>query len=440
MATAPPLTARRPSRPLAGQAVVPGDRSISHQALIFGALAIGSTRICGLLEADDALRTAAAMRALGATVRQESGIWQVTGRGVGGLAEPDDVLDAGNSAMAASLLAGVLASHAIHAVITGGACLRRRPMRQVTEPLALCGARFAGREGARLPLSIQGAPDARPIRDRMPVASAQVKSAILLAGLNARGRTEVREALPMRDHTENMLSHFGATVSIEADGASRIVAVAGQPELRSQDVVVPGDASCAAFPLVAALLVPGSAITLAGVGLNPLRTGLLTTLREMGADVTTTAERVENGELAGDLLVRSCVLSAVDVPPARVGGMVDDWPVLAVAAAFACGTTRIRGLAASRMAGSDRLERTVAMLRTAGARIAIEGDDLLVHGTGRVPGGCTVKPGMDHRLAMSALVLGQAADSSIAVDDGASIETSFPGFIALMSGLGASIA
>ncbi len=439
MAASYPLTARRAAGPLAGQATVPGDKSISHRALMFGALAVGLTRIAGLLEGEDVLRTAAAMRALGATVERDSQGWRVSGRGVGGLAEPDDVLDMGNSGTAARLLAGMLASHGLHAVMTGDASLRGRPMRRVTVPLALCGARFSGREGGRLPLSIQGTADAMPIRYRVPVASAQVKSAILLAGLNARGQTVVEEPVATRDHSENMLRHFGTAVSVEVDGAGRIVTLAGQPELRARDVFVPGDPSSAAFPLVAALLVSGSAITLAGIGLNPLRTGLLATLREMGADITTTAERMEGGEPVGDLAVRYGGLVAVDVPPGRAPAMIDEYPVLAVAAAFARGTTRMRGLAELRVKESDRLQATAAMLQAAGASVTVEGDDLLVHGTGRVPGGCTVATHMDHRLAMSALVLGQAADAPVAVDDASFIETSFPGFATLMRGLGADI-
>ena len=269
MTTPHPLVSRRPPGPLQGRVAVPGDKSISHRALMFAALAVGETRIDGLLEGEDVLCTAAAMRALGADVQQGGGAWRVAGRGVGGLAEPDNVLDMGNSGTAARLLAGMLASHDLYAVMTGDASLRRRPMRRVTEPLALCGARFTTREGGRLPLSVQGAADAMPIHYRLPVASAQVKSAILLAGLNARGQTVVEEPVATRDHSENMLRHFGADVSVLANGAERMIVLQGQPELRARDVVVPGDPSSAAFPLVAALLVPGSVVTALGVGLNP---------------------------------------------------------------------------------------------------------------------------------------------------------------------------
>ena len=434
-----PLTARRPAGPLRGAARVPGDKSISHRALMFAALAVGQTRIDGLLEGEDVLRTAAAMRALGAQVVQEGATWRVAGRGVGGLAEPADVLDMGNSGTAARLLAGMLASHDLFAVMTGDASLRRRPMRRVTEPLSLCGARFTAREGGRLPLAIQGAADAMPIRYRLPVASAQVKSAILLAGLNAPGHTVVEEPAATRDHSEAMLRHFGATVSVEEDGEGRVITLSGQPELVARDVSVPADPSSAAFPLVAALLVPGSAVTLLAVGLNPLRTGLFATLREMGADLTVTAERVEGGEPVGDLLVRHGALRGVDVPPGRAPSMIDEYPVLAVAAALAQGTTRMRGLAELRVKESDRLSATAAMLAASGAQVSIEGDDLLVHGGARLAGGCTVATDLDHRLAMSALVMGLATADPVAVDDAACIETSFPGFAALMRGLGADI-
>ncbi len=435
-----PLVARRPATPLQGRIAVPGDKSISHRALMFAALAVGETRIEGLLEGEDVLRTAAAMHALGADIRHADGIWHVAGRGVGGLAEPADVLDMGNSGTAARLLAGMLAGHDLFAVMTGDASLRRRPMRRVTEPLELCGARFTAREGGRLPLAVRGAADAMPIHYRLPVASAQVKSAILLAGLNARGQTVVEEPAATRDHSENMLRHFGAEVAVLPDGLERVIVLTGQAELRARDVVVPGDPSSAAFPLVAALIVPGSEVTIAGIGLNPLRTGLFATLREMGADLTISGTRTEGGELVGDITVRHGPLRAVDVPPERAPTMIDEYPVLAVAAAFASGTTRMRGLAELRVKESDRLAATAAMLAAAGARVRVEGDDLLVEGAGSLAGGCTVQTHMDHRLAMSALVLGQATAAPVAVDDAAFIETSFPGFAALMRGLGASMA
>jgi 3-phosphoshikimate 1-carboxyvinyltransferase len=436
-----PRTSRRPAAPLNGVAHIPGDKSISHRALMFGALAVGQTRITGLLEGEDVMRTAAAMRALGAEIQRSGAEWLVAGRGIGGLVEPADVLDMGNSGTAARLLTGMLASHNLFAVMTGDASLRSRPMRRVTEPLTACGARFTGRAGGRLPLAIEGARDAMPLEYRLPVASAQVKSALLLAGLNARGITRVEEPAPTRDHSENMLRHFGATVTVEAVGAERIITLQGQPELRAADVAVPGDPSSAAFPMAAALLVPGSVITLPGIGLNPLRTGLFATLREMGADITVQNERVAGGEPVGDLVVRHGTLRPVDVPAVRAPSMIDEYPILAVIAAFAPGATRMRGLAELRVKESDRLAATAAMLTDAGARVEIEGDDLIVHGTGTAPaGGATITTHMDHRLAMSALVLGLATAAPVAVDDAAFIETSFPSFVTLMRGLGADIA
>jgi 3-phosphoshikimate 1-carboxyvinyltransferase len=436
-----PLIASRPSASLNGRIAVPGDKSISHRALMFGALAIGETRITGLLTGEDVLRTAAAMRALGAeVVRDPDGIWRVAGRGIGGLTEPADVLDMGNSGTAARLLCGILASHRLFAVMTGDASLRGRPMRRVIDPLTATGARFASREGGRLPLAIEGARDAMPLDYRVPVPSAQVKSAVLLAGLNAPGITRVEEPEATRDHSENMLRHFGATVRVESTGAGRIIELQGQPELRAADVVVPGDPSSAAFPLVAALLVPGSSVMIPGVGLNPLRTGLLLCLEEMGANVVVRNRRVEGGEPVGDLQVTAGALRAVDVPPERAPSMIDEYPVLAVAAACATGVTRLRGLKELRVKESDRLAATAALLTVNGARVEVEQDDMIIHGTGAPPpGGGTVATHMDHRIAMSAIVLGLATAAPVVADDAGFIDTSFPGFIALMNALGASI-
>ncbi len=430
-----PLRARRPAAPLAGTLAVPGDKSISHRALMFGALAVGQTRITGLLEGEDVLRTAAAMRALGAeVVRDGDGAWRVAGRGIGGLTEPADVLDMGNSGTAARLLAGILASHPLFAVMTGDASLRRRPMRRVIDPLTACGARFAAREGGRLPLAIEGARDALPLDYRLPVASAQVKSAVLLCGLNAPGITRVEEPQATRDHSENMLRHFGAEVSVAEAGTGRVITLRGQPELFGADVTVPGDPSSAAFPAVAALLVPGSDLRIAGVGLNALRTGLFTTLREMGAVLAVENARVAGGEPVGDLVVAHASLRGVEVPPARAPSMIDEFPILAVAAACAEGTTRMRGLHELRVKESDRLAATALLLAANGVRVAVEGDDLIVHGTGHAPpGGGLVATHMDHRLAMSALVLGLAAEQPVQVDDASFIDTSFPGFVALMN-------
>jgi len=436
-----PLLAHPGSRPLSGTIRVPGDKSISHRALMFGALAVGETRISGLLDGEDVLRTAAAMRALGAEVIQDGpDAWRVAGRGIGGLIEPADVLDMGNSGTAARLLCGILASHPIFAVMTGDASLRRRPMRRVTDPLAACGARFTAREGGRLPLAVEGAREALPLEYRVPVASAQVKSALLLAGLNAPGLTRIEEPAATRDHSENMLRHFGATLTVEAAGEGRIVTLAGQPELRAADILVPGDPSSAAFPLVAALLVADSAITITGVGLNPLRTGLLDCLREMGADLAIVNPRTEGGEPVGDVTARHGPLRGADIPPGRAPSMIDEYPILAVAAASAQGVTRMRGLAELRVKESDRLAATAALLAANGVRVEIDGDDLIVHGTGRPPaGGGLVETHMDHRLAMSGLVLGLSAAAPVRVDDTAFIETSFPGFAALMRSTGAML-
>jgi 3-phosphoshikimate 1-carboxyvinyltransferase len=442
-ATAPkPLRAAAPAGSLAGRITVPGDKSISHRALMLGALAVGTTTITGLLEGEDVLRTAAAMRALGARVTKAAdGTWQVAGRGIGGLVEPAEVLDMGNSGTAARLLCGLLAGHPIFAVLTGDASLRQRPMRRVTDPLAATGARFAGRAGGRLPLAVQGAADPLPLDYAVPVPSAQVKSACLLAGLGARGVTRVTEAEATRDHTENMLRHFGAKVQVTPEGAGRVIELTGQPELVAAPVVVPGDPSSAAFPAVAALLVPGSVLTIQGVGLNPLRAGIFATLREMGADITEENPRIEGGEPVADLLIRASALTGIEVPADRAPAMIDEYPILAVAAASARGTTRMRGLRELRVKESDRLAATAALLAANGIRCAIEGDDLIVHGNeGRPEGGGLVETHMDHRIAMSALVLGLVARQPVRIDDGAFIETSFPGFATRLNGLAAGAA
>jgi 3-phosphoshikimate 1-carboxyvinyltransferase len=404
---------------------------------MFGALAVGTTNITGLLEGEDVLRTAAAMRALGAEVADlGGGQWRVAGRGIGGLVEPADVLDMGNSGTAARLLCGLLAGHALFAVMTGDASLRKRPMKRVTDPLSATGARFATRAGGRLPLAVEGAADPLPLDYTLPVASAQVKSACLLAGLSARGITRVVEREATRDHTENMLRHFGATVRVVVEGHGRVIELDGQPELVAAPVVVPGDPSSAAFPAVAALLVPGSEVLLRGVGLNPLRAGLFATLAEMGADITRLNPRTEGGEPVADLLVKASALRAVDVPPERAPAMIDEYPILAVAAAAARGTTRMRGLKELRVKESDRLAATAALLAANGVAVTVEGDDMIVQGAGGPPaGGGDVVTHMDHRIAMSALVLGLASRAPVRVDDAAFIETSFPGFAALMNRL-----
>ncbi len=435
-----PMRSARPSAPLTTPAdaalPIPGDKSISHRALMFGALAVGETTISGLLKGEDVLRTAAAMTALGAEISQDGPLWRVSGRGLGGLVEPADVLDMGNSGTAARLLSGILASHPFFSVMTGDASLRSRPMRRVTLPLSACGARFATRDNGRLPMSIEGARDPLPLDYDVPVPSAQVKSAVLLCGLNAPGITRVFEREATRDHSENMLRHFGAEVNVTVQGHGRVIELRGQPELRAADVVVPGDPSSAAFPMVAALLVPGSRIVLRGVGLNPLRTGLFTTLREMGAALTVLNERLEGGEPVGDIVVEHTALRAVDVPPERAPSMIDEYPILAVAAASASGVTRMRGLKELRAKESDRLAATAAMLVANGVQVEIAGDDLIVHGNGAPPaGGGVVVTHMDHRLAMSGLVFGLSSMQPITVDDGTFIDTSFPGFVGLMNGL-----
>jgi 3-phosphoshikimate 1-carboxyvinyltransferase len=342
----------------------------------------------------------------------------------------------GNSGTAARLLAGILASSPGVAVMTGDASLRRRPMQRVIEPLSASGARFISRAGGRLPLTVVGALDALPLEYRLPVASAQVKSAILLCGLNAPGFTRVEEPEATRDHSENMLRHFGAEVLVETVGGGRVIGLRGQPELRAADILVPGDPSSAAFPLVAALLVPGSSVRVNGVGLNPLRTGLFATLREMGASLAVENERLEGGEPVGDLIATATALRGVDVPPGRAPSMIDEYPILAVAASCAEGVTRMRGLRELRVKESDRLSATAALLSANGARVEIEGDDLIVHGAGHPPaGGGRVETHMDHRLAMAALVFGLATRDPVVIDDSSFIDTSFPGFAGLINGL-----
>jgi 3-phosphoshikimate 1-carboxyvinyltransferase len=436
-----PLTARR-GGPLRGRVRVPGDKSISHRALIFGALAVGETKITGLLEGEDVLRTAGAMRTLGASVeRTGAGAWSVRGVGVGGFMAPAAALDFGNSGTGCRLVMGAVGGCPIAATFDGDASLRQRPMQRILDPLAEIGARaVAAADGGRLPLRLQGARSPVPIVYRTPVASAQIKSAVLLAGLAAPGATTVIEPEASRDHTERLLRHFGAEVTVVPEGAhGRRITVKGEPELIPAPVVVPADPSSAAFPLTAALTVPNSDVILENVMMNPLRTGLITTLREMGAKIEVVDARHEGEEMA-DLRVKSSQLRGVDVPAERAPAMIDEYPILAVAAAFAAGTTRMRGLHELRVKESDRLAAVADGLRANGVECEIEGDDLLVHGNARVPGGGTVATHMDHRIAMSFLVMGLASEAPIAVDDAAFIATSFPGFADLMRGLGAELA
>ena len=438
--TASSLTARA-SEGLGGSARVPGDKSISHRALMLGSLAVGETRIEGLLEGEDVLATAAAMRALGAEIeRDAAGVWHVWGRGIGGLAEPAQVLDLGNSGTGARLLLGVLASHPLTAVLTGDASLRGRPMGRVAAPLRDMGAQVFARAGCRLPLTMVGTGEAMPIAYTLPVASAQVKSAVLLAGLNAPGTTSVIEPQPTRDHTERMLKGFGAEIEVAETEDGRAARLSGQPELRAQALRVPADVSSAAFPLVAAAILPGSRVTLTGVGMNPHRTGLIQTLREMGARIETRDAREEGGEPCADLAVEAAPLQGIEVPAERAPSMIDEYPVLAVAAACAEGRTVMRGLAELRVKESDRLSAVARGLAACGLEVEEGPDWLSVQGRGgRVPGGATVATALDHRIAMSFLVLGLAAERPVTADDAGPIETSFPGFAALMSGLGARL-
>jgi len=408
-----------------------------------GALAVGETQISGLLEGEDVLNTAKAMSSLGAKVeRTGEGAWRVQGVGVGGFATPDAPLDFGNSGTGCRLAMGAVAGCPIKATFDGDASLRGRPMRRILDPLALMGARVSTQaDGGRLPMTLQGARDPLPIVYRTPVASAQIKSAVLLAGLSAPGTTTVIENEASRDHTELMLAHFGAQIiSVKEGTHGRKITLIGQPELQGATVVVPADPSSAAFPIVAALIVEGSDIVLTDVMTNPLRTGLFTTLREMGASIDESDKRGDAGEPMAQFRVRASKLKGVEVPAERAPSMIDEYLVLAVAAAFAEGTTTMRGLQELRVKESDRLEATAAMLRVNGVKVEISGDDMIVEGKGFVPGGGLVATHMDHRIAMSALVMGLASDTPVKVDDTAFIATSFPDFIPMMRGMGAEFA
>jgi len=435
------LISRR-ARPLRGSTAIPGDKSLSHRALILGALAVGETRIAGLLESDDVLATARAVAALGAEVRRDgAGTWRVWGRGIGGLGEPSGVLDMGNSGTAARLLMGVAASHPFTATFTGDASLSERPMERVMAPLRQIGARFTARSGGRLPITVTGARQPIPITYELPVASAQVKSAVLLAGLNTPGKTTIVEPQPTRDHTERLFAHFGAEVAVEKMPAGgRRVTVTGQPELSGHAVEVPGDISSAAFPLVAALLVPGSSVTLAGVGINRLRIGLIDTLEAMGAGIVLRNRRKTSGEPVADLVAHSSRLKGVVVPARRAPSMIDEYPVLAVAAACARGTTRLEGIGELRVKESDRLAAIARGLQAAGVRVEETQDSLTIFGTGEPPaGGARVAVHLDHRIAMAFAVLGMVAAKPITIDDADTIASSFPDFVALMNRLGGAM-
>jgi 3-phosphoshikimate 1-carboxyvinyltransferase len=420
---------------------VPGDKSISHRSLILGALTVGESTITGLLEGEDVLHTADVMRALGARVeRTGDQTWRVNGVGIGGFAQPAGMLDFGNSGTGVRLAIGAVAGAPVTATFDGDESLRGRPMQRVLDPLQRMGARVVHvAEGGRLPLTLKGAADPIPIVYESPVASAQLKSAVLLAGLAAPGETTVIEAEATRDHTERLLKHFGAKVTSKAHGDhGRRIVLQGQPELEPALVMVPADPSSAAFPLVAALIVPNSELVLDAVMTNPLRTGLLTTLREMGASIEDLEKR-DGGEEIADLRVRTSALKGVDVPAERAPSMIDEYPILAVAASFAEGVTRMRGLKELRVKESDRLAATADLLRVNGVVVEIDGDDMIVQGKGRPAGGGEVKTNMDHRIAMAALMMGLATENHVRIDDSAFIATSFPGFVEMMRGLGGAL-
>ncbi len=438
--TPAPLSAAA-SGALNGRVRLPGDKSISHRAIMFGTLAVGETVVDGLLEAGDILSTIEAMRAFGASItRSDAGSWRIAGLGVGSLLEPEAVIDYGNSGTGARLAMAIAASHAVAATFTGDASLIRRPMGRIIEPLRRMGAQILARGGDRLPLTVRGPDLALPIEYRLPVASAQVKSAVLLAGLNAPGVTTVIEPWPTRDHTERMLSAFGASLEITAtDEGGREIRLEGRPNLRPQQISVPGDPSSAAFPIVAALIVPGSEVTIEGALLNPTRAGLIDTLREMGADIITENPRTVGGEPVADLRVKASRLKGVAVPPGRAPSMIDEYPVLAIAAAFADGDTVMEGIGELRVKESDRIAAVAAGLAANGVEAEEGPERLVVHGKGGVRGGGMVKTHIDHRIAMSFLVMGLASEQPVAVDDGTAIATSFPEFRAVMGEIGAAI-
>jgi len=429
--------------PLNGRAEVPGDKSISHRSLILGALSVGETKISGLLEGQDVLDTAKAMRAFGAEVTDlGEGNWSVHGVGVGGFAEPENIIDCGNSGTGVRLIMGVMATSPITATFTGDASLNGRPMARVIDPLAEFGCQSVGRKGGRLPMTLVGAADPVPVRYVVPVPSAQVKSAVLFAGLNAPGKTVVIEKEVTRDHTERMLAGFGAEITIEVTDEGRVITLTGQPELKPQTIAVPRDPSSAAFPVCAAIIVPGSDVLVPGIGLNPTRAGLFTTLREMGADLTYENEREEGGEPVADLRARfSPDLHGIEVPVERAASMIDEYPVLSVVASFASGKTHMPGVKELRVKESDRIDAMATGLRANGVEVDEGPDWWSVHGLGHgnVKGGATCVSHLDHRIAMSFMIMGMAASNPVSLDDGGPIATSFPIFEGLMGGLGADI-
>lgn len=427
------------SVPLKGRIAIPGDKSISHRSLMLSALAIGTSRVTGLLEGHDVLATAAAMRAMGASIeRLDHGEWVIDGVGVGGLLQPREALDMGNSGTSTRLLMGLVASHPITVTFVGDASLSGRPMGRVIEPLSQMGADFTSSPGGRLPLMVRGFAPAIPLSYRLPVASAQVKSAVLLAGLNTPGITEVIEPVPTRDHSERMLRGFGAdlTVDIDADG-SRHIRIRGEAELKPQTIVVPGDPSSAAFFIVAALIVPGSDVVVANVGLNPTRAGLIEVLRQMGGDIELIDAREVGGEPVADLRVRHSVLRGIDVDPAVVPSMVDEFPILFVAAALAEGRTTTTGLDELRVKESDRIAVMASGLTAIGARVTETENGLIIEGSGGelLPGGATVVGHLDHRICMSFAVAGLVSKAQVTIDDIAPVATSFPNFEMLLEQL-----
>ena len=424
---------------LSGSINVPGDKSISHRSLMLSALAVGESRVEGLLEGEDVLATAAAMRAMGADISKDAdGIWHI--HGVGGLLQPDGPLDMGNSGTSTRLLMGLVASHAITATFVGDASLSKRPMARVIDPLSRMGASFTSSPGDRLPLTMRGACPAVPLDYRLPVASAQVKSAILLAGLNTPGITRIIEPIPTRDHSEKMLKGFGADleVEVEADG-TRIITLRGEAELLPQSITVPGDPSSAAFPMVAALLVPGSKVTIANVGLNATRAGLVDLLREMGGDIIVENPRQIGGEPVGDLVITASALKGVEPDPARAPSMIDEYPVAFIAAALAEGRSIFRGLEELRVKESDRIATMAAGLRAIGVQVEELEDGIVIEGSNGtlLPGGGPIATKLDHRIAMSFAIAGLVSSNGVTIDDMRPVATSFPGFTTLLQSLGA---
>ncbi|MBO9715135.1 3-phosphoshikimate 1-carboxyvinyltransferase [Sphingomonas sp.] len=424
--------------PLRGSLTVPGDKSISHRSLMFAGLAVGESRIEGLLEGEDVLATAAAMRAMGCIIdRSDDGIWRVWGVGVGGLLQPESALDMGNSGTSTRLLMGLVASHAITVTFTGDASLSKRPMGRVIEPLSQMGASIGASPGGRLPLMLRGIAPAVPINYTLPVASAQVKSAVLLAGLNTPGITQVIEPVPTRDHSERMLRGFGATINVEDSPEGKVISIAGEAELKPQQITVPGDPSSAGFWMVAASIVPGSEVTIVNVCLNPTRTGLITALRMMGADIAETNARTVGGEPVADLVVRHAPLAAIDVPPDLAPSMIDEYPILFVAAALAEGRTIARGAHELRVKESDRIATMAEALGTIGVSVEEYEDGLAIQGSGgeALPGGGTIATKLDHRIAMSLAIAAMAARSPVTLDDAAPVSTSYPNFFATLDRL-----